>query len=249
MIDDLITKGVSEPYRMFTSRSEYRMSCRADNADVRFTGKGHTVGVVGSKRWHSHTSEMSAMEELREQLESVRMSGTKWARLGLPVHTDASPRTAFDLLRYTGLDLSQLAPHLPRSLGNFDDNIKRRVQIESAYAPYVAMQASQMAQFERDESIKLPLDLAYDSIFGLSTAEKAVLNTQKPESVGMARRLESMTPSGILRLAAYVKATGKRGQEQASSAKDDLSNLEQRDGAVEPNAPAASAMGVSLSGA
>lgn len=244
MIDDLITKGVSEPYRMFTSRSEYRMSCRADNADMRLTPKGRRAGAIGERRWSIFESEMSAMEELRTILEKEKRSGAAWGNLGLRVHADAYPRSAYDLLHFQ-FDLERLAPFLPSAppiMSQFSEKVRRRVEIEGAYAPYVAAQTAQMAAFERDEHVKLPAGLAFESIFGLSAEEKRVLNAQKPESVGMARRLEGMTPSGVLRLAAYVKTMGRRAQEEASGRIDD--SLESREGIAEGGAAAAVAMGM-----
>ena len=217
MIDDLVTKGVSEPYRMFTSRSEYRMSCRADNADHRLTPQGRAAGIVGDVRWEAYKAERDAMSLLQELLEGTKMSGAAWAKLpSMPfaIHADSSARSAFDLLRYTGCSLDVLAPHLssPGALSNFPPHIQRRVEIEGAYAPYVAQQMAQMRTFERDEGVGLPLNLQYENIFGLSTEERRVLEEQRPESVGMARRLEGVTPAGVLRLASYVKGLGRKGR-------------------------------------
>jgi len=240
MIDDLITKGVSEPYRIFTSRSEYRMSCRADNADLRLTPRGRSVGVVGDARWRSFEDETAQMESLRTLLESKKMSGNAWSNIGVGNSTNPHHHSAFDLLRFTGCDMQVLAQHFGEdSMKPFDTNIRRRVEIEGAYAPYVAQQRDQMHRYARDESVILPLDLEYSSIFGLSTEEKRVLSEQRPESVGIARRLEGMTPSGILRLAAHVRGLRARTAESETSVHEqdvDMAGLETRDGAVPPTA-------------
>lgn len=244
MIDDLVTKGVSEPYRMFTSRSEYRMSCRADNADLRLTSKGRAAGVVSDTRWRHFEDETEQMEELRSVLDNKKMSSAAWGNLGIGIAAAPQSLSAFDLLRFTGQSVGTLAPYLDSDVASVSPYIRRRVEIEGMYAPYVAMQALHMRKFERDETLKLPLDLQYQSVFGLSTAEKAALNSQRPESVGMARRLEGMTPSGVLRLAAHVRAMGKRqDMHQDSATLHD--ELETREGAV----PDAAIPAVAVSGA
>jgi len=239
MIDDLITKGVSEPYRMFTSRSEYRMSCRADNADLRLTPRGRSVGAVSDTRWSKFQDDSMQMDELRAVLDAKRMSGAAWLNAGFATHADSVQRTAFEMLRYTGCSLEMLEPHISSALSSFPKEIKRRAEIEGAYAPYVAQQMAQMRTYERDESMKLPLDLQYDSVFGLSTEEKRVLNTLRPESVGMARRLEGITPSGVLRLAAYMRGIGRRREMVAGPDDETLEGT--RKGAVLSAPPAADA--------
>lgn len=248
MIDDLITKGVSEPYRMFTSRSEYRMSCRADNADLRLTPKGRSVGVVSDARWRCFEDETGQMEELRSRLDAKKMSSNAWGNLGVGAGTGPALLSAFDLLRFSGQSVAALSSQFPNEFGSFPTAIQRRVEIEGNYAPYVAFQQAQMRKFDRDESLRLPLDLEYQSIFGLSFAEKATLTAQRPESVGMARRLEGMTPTGVLRLAAHVRAMGRRLEQSSHGSVNSLPadvDLETRDGAAAPTAPPA----VTVSGA
>jgi len=204
MIDDLITKGVSEPYRMFTSRSEYRMSARADNADLRLTAKGRAAGVVSDKRWSHFSDEVAQMEELKVALTEHSSSAPVWINNGFKVANDSTKRTAFDVLRLAGITLDQMSSQVPE-ISNYADRIRRRVEIEAVYAPYVQQQTAAMKVFLKDENLKLPLDLDYGSIFGLSMHEKSILHSTRPESIGQARRIEGMTPSGCLRLLAVVR--------------------------------------------
>lgn len=204
MIDDLITKGVSEPYRMFTSRSEYRMSARADNADLRLTAKGREAGVVGDKRWSRFSDELAQIEGLKSALISKTASAPVWIKDGFKVGNDSTRRSAYDILRLAGVSVVNMAALVPEIM-TFSPHIRNRVSIEAVYAPYVEQQTAAMKVFQKDENLKLPLDLNYEQIHGLSMHEKSVLQATRPESVGQARRIESLTPSGILRLLAYVK--------------------------------------------
>ncbi|KAI9881420.1 MAG: Mitochondrial Translation Optimization [Pleopsidium flavum] len=213
MIDDLITKGVSEPYRMFTSRSEYRMSARADNADMRLTEKGRVAGIVGDTRWSHFKNEIDEMEALKTLLLGFKQSSSGWIAKGFRVHQDTERRSAFDLLRLPGVTIDTLAWHIP-AINTFSPNSRTRIGIEGVYAPYVEQQKAVMRVFQKDENLKLPPDLDYDKIHGLSMEERHLLEVTRPESVGQARRIEGMTPSGALRLLAFVR----RGRERVRKA-------------------------------
>ncbi|KAL8947451.1 MAG: hypothetical protein Q9222_006265 [Ikaeria aurantiellina] len=215
MIDDLITKGVSEPYRMFTSRSEYRMSARADNADMRLTEKGRNAGIVGDKRWERFQSNLAGIHDLQVILKGVQMSAPDWIAKGFRIHSQAPARSAYDILRLAGASVESLIPHVA-AVASFSADIRERVGIESVYAPYVEQQKAQIGLFERDEQLKLPVDLDYDQIHGLSLEERRALRMSRPESVGMARRCEGVTPSGALRLLAFVRRTKEKEKRRAT---------------------------------
>lgn len=211
MIDDLISKGVTEPYRMFTSRSEYRMSARADNADLRFTAKGRVAGVVSDKRWNHFQGLVTQMTMLRTLLEETKMSAPAWAAKGFRLHQGPAVRSAFDLLRLPGVTVDSLIPYVPM-VGNYPPIVRARVGIEGIYAPYVERQKATISKFEQDEKLKLPIDLNYSNIHGLRSEELRILQITRPENVGIARRCEGVTPAGALRLLEFVR--GRRDKDR-----------------------------------
>lgn len=208
MVDDLITKGVTEPYRMFTSRSEFRMAARADNADFRLTSKAYEWGVVSDRRWSVYTDERQQIDDLTKALRSVSLSPTQWIGKGFHLKRNTTRRDGIDMLRLSSTDarieLEQLASVVPQIM-EYSPRIRNRVAIEAFYAPYIRMQESERSQFTNDERVRLPLSLDYDEIPGLALSEKEALKAAKPETLAHARRVEGVTPAGSLRLLAYVR--------------------------------------------
>lgn len=220
MIDDLVTKGVSEPYRMFTSRSEYRLAHRADNADSRLTAKGRAWGVVSDRRWAVYTDEQQAMADLTRLLRAQSFSPAHWARAGFPVKDNTVRRDGMDILHIPNvtMDMFSASGLIPaETLANFSPRVHRRVEIEANYGPYVASQLREQAKFERDEGLRLPTDFDYNQVFGLSIVEKNILQATRPENLAQARRLEGITPAGCIRLLAYVRRTRGTGSSSTST--------------------------------
>lgn len=209
MIDDLITKGVSEPYRMFTSRSEYRMSSRADNADSRLTAKGRAAGIVDDNRWRHFEDEHIEMDELTSMLKAHKLSSDGWIKAGFPVKANSARRSAFDLLAYSTINLTSLSSLIPQ-ISSYSWRIRQRVDIEGTYAPYVEQQEHAMRVFLRDEHMELSPNMDYGKVDGLSTEEKSLLEAVRPLSVGMAKRIEGMTMHGSLRLLAFIKSERRK---------------------------------------
>ncbi|KAL1964223.1 hypothetical protein VTN77DRAFT_7181 [Rasamsonia byssochlamydoides] len=231
MIDDLITKGVTEPYRMFTSRSEFRISTRSDNADLRLTPMGRAAGIVSDKRWRHFSETKAQIEELKSLLENTKMSSTQWSRKGFNTRVDTSIRSALDLLCLNGTDIDSLIPHIESPSGtvytpaSFPPEIKERVAIEGRYAPYVERQAIMAEKFQREENLLLPPDLDYSKVHGISIEERQALERVRPESIGMARRIEGVTPAGALRLLMHVRKLGGRAEESEAAAMEQSSSL------------------------
>ncbi|KAK1487023.1 glucose inhibited division protein A [Colletotrichum tamarilloi] len=208
MIDDLITKGVTEPYRMFTTRSEYRLTSRADNADLRLTEKGRDWGVVSDKRWTHFSDEKQQMDDIMSLLSSTSKSTPEWSKCGFRVKQDTTRRNAMDMLRLKDVTWNQVAAAVP-SIDSIPERLKSRIHIEATYAPFIKRQLAERKVFARDESLRLPDSIDYDKVPGLAMAEKTVLKATMPETLAQARRLEGITPSGCLRLLGYVQRQQK----------------------------------------
>lgn len=200
MVDDLTTKGVSEPYRMFTARSEFRMTQRADNADLRLTKLGHQHGVVGANRWDVFSTMSSSLDELTHKLKTTLLHSNEWRTHGIKIKDDARLRSAWDCLAVgMGITIESFHGIIP-GLSNYTEDVRRRAGTDGVYAPYVTAQECEVKVFQQDEGVRIPADMDYSDVFGLSNEERAALARTRPESIGQARRVEGMTPSGCIHL-------------------------------------------------
>jgi len=216
MVDDLVTRGVTEPYRMFTSRAEYRLTLRADNADQRLTGRGIALGCVGSARAARHAEKMAALAAAREYACSVALTPTQAQRHGLTLNQDGQRRTAFELLSHPTMNVAQLAPIWPR-LREFPPKIAEQLEIDAKYDVYLSRQAADIAAYRRDESLVLPEHLDYAIIRGLSNEVRQKLQSLRPRTIGQAGRIDGITPAALTLLLAHLKRAD-RGQRSGASA-------------------------------
>ncbi len=212
MVDDLVTRGVSEPYRMFTSRAEYRLTLRADNADQRLTQRGLDLGLVGAERAAVFGRRMAALDAARERARTLNITPNEAAKHGLALNKDGQRRSAFDLLAYPDITLETLAGIWPE-FGALEPAIGAQLEIDAKYAVYLHRQAADIATLRRDEDLVLPDELAYDGLPGLSNELKAKLTRVRPRTIGQAGRMEGMTPAALALLVTYARRTGSRKDE------------------------------------
>ncbi len=208
MIDDLVTRGVSEPYRMFTSRAEYRLTLRADNADQRLTDFGIALGCVGPVRRQRHQAKMAALAAARDQARSVSVTPTEADRFGFTLNRDGQRRSAFELLSYPDIGLADVARIWPE-LAQFEPIIARQLEVDAKYAVYLDRQAADIAAYRRDESLVLPDDIDYEAVSGLSNETRQRLGTARPRTLGQAGRIDGITPAALTLLAAYLRRVGR----------------------------------------
>ena len=209
MIDDLVTRGVSEPYRMFTSRAEYRLRLRADNADQRLTPSGVALGCVGSERQRAFDAKRAALDEGRRLLDSLSLTPTEAARHGLEINKDGRRRTAFELLSYAGIGLPGLAAVWPQ-VGRLEPAIGTQLEVDARYASYVERQDADVLAFRAEESVRIPQDFDYAGLASLSAEVRQKLEALRPATVAQAARMEGMTPAALMLLLAHLRKPASR---------------------------------------
>ena len=217
MIDDLVTRGVAEPYRMFTSRAEYRLSLRADNADQRLTDRGIALGCVGSARAAVHRRRTAARAHARELAQSRSLTPAEADHQGIIMRQDGRRRTAFELLSFPHVHWADLARIWP-DLGAVAPDIAEQVETDAKYAVYLDRQADDVAAYRRDETLELPAGLDYGEIPGLSTELRQKLDSIRPRTIGQAGRVDGMTPVALTLLAARIRPRRRTPRAQGPQA-------------------------------
>ncbi len=204
MIDDLTSKGVTEPYRMFTSRAEYRLSLRVDNADLRLTPLGLEVGIVGSERANRFSDFINDLNCGRELLRELSISPSQAAKQGLKLNHDGQRRTAYELLAYPDIEFETLKNHWPE-VNNIPAKVAEVLEIEASYAVYMQRQSADIVDIKRDEDRKIPEDFDFTSLSGLSNELKQKLEKARPANIAQASRVDGMTPAAVSLILALVK--------------------------------------------
>ena len=204
MVDDLVSRGVSEPYRMFTSRAEFRLKLRGDNADQRLTPIGLTAGCVGSWRAEAYAIKALALAEGEQKLRALSMTSTEALRSGIQINQDGKRRSAFELLAYPGVDIGQLKVTWP-DLASIPARIAAQLEIDARYAAYVARQDVDVITLRRDEATIIPADFHYADLPGLSTELRGKLERHRPATIAQAAKIDGMTPAALLILLAHVR--------------------------------------------
>ena len=209
LVDDLVTRGVSEPYRMFTSRAEYRLTLRADNADQRLTGLGAKLGCVGGQREHIFAAKMAALASARQRLVGLTLTPNEAGRQGVKLNQDGQRRSALQLLGHAQAgraEVLRLWPEL-RELG---EAVLDQLEADALYAGYLERQTADIEAFRRDESLTLAPDLDYAAVHGLSTEVVQKLSRARPMTLGQAARIDGITSAAITALLGHVKSASRR---------------------------------------
>ncbi|MGQ2991369.1 tRNA uridine-5-carboxymethylaminomethyl(34) synthesis enzyme MnmG [Brevundimonas sp.] len=204
MIDDLVTKGVTEPYRMFTSRAEYRLTLRADNADLRLTPVGIAAGIVSPARRAAFEAKAAVLDRALKLVRDTRYTPKEANALGLAVNADGVRRSIRDLLAFPGVDLKAFEAAHPEIVA-WPEQVRQQVEIDAGYAGYLDRQASDAEALRREEALALPTDLDYAAIGGLSNEVREKLSMVQPRTLGQAGRIEGMTPGALTALLSHVK--------------------------------------------
>ena len=204
MIDDLVTRGVTEPYRMFTSRAEYRLSLRSDNADQRLTPRGIELGLVGEARAEMFHVKHAALKTGRAVMQSAEMTPNQAKAQGWKVNQDGQRRSAWDYLAYPSIDMAAIESAFPE-IAKLDARTKTQLEIEATYAGYIERQKEDVEALRREEALALPKDIDYAAVGGLTNEVRAKRDLVRPATLGQAARIEGMTPGALTALLAYVR--------------------------------------------
>ncbi len=215
MIDDLVTRGITEPYRMFTSRAEYRLTLRADNADQRLTDKGIALGCVGRARIDRHGAKMAALEAAKSLAKSLTLTPNEAGHFGLALNKDGQRRSAFELLAYPEIGWTEVQRIWPE-LSAIDGGVAAHLEIDAKYDVYLKRQTADVDAFRRDEGLVLS-EVDYGRVPGLSNEVRAKLEAARPWTVGQAGRIDGMTPAALGILAAFLRREARRKSSKATA--------------------------------
>lgn len=214
MIDDLVTRGVTEPYRMFTSRAEFRLSLRADNADQRLTGMGIEIGLVGKERKHAFSRKMDALNEGKSLLSDQTFTPKQAQAAGIEVNNDGNRRSGFQLLAFPNVEMADLEP-LISGLSRLEPEIQDQLSKDALYSNYIERQNKEVASLRKDEAQKIPSDFSYDGLEGLSNELKLKLSRARPGNLAQAARVDGMTPAALTLLLAKLRQDSRKQEKSA----------------------------------
>ncbi len=215
MIDDLVTRGVTEPYRMFTSRAEYRLTMRADNADQRLTDKGDKIGCIGAVRLRRHREKMAALTAARQLAKSITVTPSEAERFGILLNKDGRRRSAYELLSHPNIGIAQLT-RIWAGFADVASGIAVQLENDAKYEVYLSRQADEIASYRRDESLMLPDNIDYLQLRGLSNEIREKLQSKRPRTIAQAGRLDGVTPVALTLLVAHLKRCRPRTTAKAS---------------------------------
>ena len=207
MIDDLITRGATEPYRMFTSRAEFRLKLRADNADQRLTEQGYTSGLVSESRFDAYQEKMKRLDKCRALLSSMAVSPNQARQVGIDLGLDGRRRNGHELLSIPGVTVSNLSGLAP-GLAECDTASLDQAAREALYVTYIERQGRDIDALARDLSVKIPKGFHYAGVPGLSSELISKLNVARPESLGAAKNIEGVTPAALTAVLLSIKSQG-----------------------------------------
>ena len=208
MIDDLVTKGVVEPYRMFTSRAEYRLSLRADNADTRLTQVGINIGLIESHRALSFTRKLNKINKLNNYLKSVKITPNEASNFDISIAKDGVKRSALELLSRKDVNISKLRT-IWKNMPNASRHEEEQIEIDAHYSGYLDKQEADIIAFRKDENLLIPADIDYNKLSGLSNEVKSKFKLIMPKTLGQALRIDGITPAAVYILLSYVKKGNK----------------------------------------